>query len=324
VSRAPESSRAQRQHAAATARDRRDRDRRSRPRSPRSGSPRSRGTGAVKSMQRSMSADSLGMSTPSRSSVPSGRFSSRAEARGQEDEAKPGMSRFGSRPFIPPAGDEMDEMWCGILQLFPEYPNWTLVKEKTGVYRMGHPAGKKILCKISHDGLQVRVGGGWMPAVAFLERHGPIVMSGRPEDSSPSRGMGRSGSSGSLDQVELPPSMERLLLPTKAWAQRIGINTTPDIREQRRHLAAEDTSAYSYRRASTPPRVPDDDTFAAQVPSTPAVVVVQPTPRRSEGQPVVLTRAAVAPSSAATMLPMGGSSPSLPTRVAVIPMGTRL
>eukprot|EP00438_Fugacium_kawagutii_P009722 Skav210494 [mRNA] locus=scaffold601:94272:105647:+ [translate_table: standard] len=28
--------------------------------------------------------------------------------------------------------------------------------------------------------------------------------------------------------------MERLLVPTKSWAQRIGIRKTPDLREQRR------------------------------------------------------------------------------------------
>merc|ERR1719401_911747 len=193
-------------------------------------------------------------------------------------------------------------MWCAVLQLFPEYPNWVLVKERNGVYRMGSPGGKKILCRISPDGLQVRVGGGWMPAVAFLERHGPASMSARPDDSSPSRGMGRCGSSCSLDQGELPPSMERLLLPTKCWAQKIGINTTPDIREQRRHTVAEDPMAYAYKRSSTPRVVADD---ALTVPVSQAVVV-QPTQRKNEGQSVVLTRA----TPAACMAPTGGTSAS--------------
>merc|ERR1719311_93751 len=33
--------------------------------------------------------------------------------------------------------------------------------------------------------------------------------------------------------VDMPPSMERLLVPTKCWAKKIGITTTPDLREQR-------------------------------------------------------------------------------------------
>lgn len=34
--------------------------------------------------------------------------------------------------------------------------------------------------------------------------------------------------------------MERLLMPTKCWAHRIGISTTPDIREQRQLASAEE------------------------------------------------------------------------------------
>merc|ERR1719158_1374705 len=33
--------------------------------------------------------------------------------------------------------------------------------------------------------------------------------------------------------LNTPPSMERLLVPTKCWARKIGISTTPDLREQR-------------------------------------------------------------------------------------------
>lgn len=270
------------------------RDRRNRPRSPRSGSPRSRAT-VARSMPRSMSAEGLvsasSRSAPSRSSAP---------------------AVFGLA-----AGDEMDEMWCRVLQLFPEYPNWVLVKEKPGVYRMGHPLGKKILCKISHDGLQVRVGGGWVPAVSFLERHGPGGMSARP-DSSPSRAMGLSGSCSSLDQVELPPSMERLLLPTKAWAQKIGINTTPDIREQRRHVAAEDPMPYTFKRQTHTPRIRDD--YISTPVTVPTMVVVQPTVRKSESQPVVLTRS-VASSPASVIVPLGGATSPAPSQATVLQMG---
>merc|ERR1739848_451635 len=100
---------------------------------------------------------------------------------------------------------------------------------------MGGPSGKKILCRISQNGLQVRVGGGWVPAVSFLERHGPTCMSAKPVEINP--GVGRSCSTSTLGEVlNTPPSMERLLLPTKCWAKKIGINTPPDIREQRRIL----------------------------------------------------------------------------------------
>jgi len=34
--------------------------------------------------------------------------------------------------------------------------------------------------------------------------------------------------------VDTPASMERLLVPTKSWAQKLGINKSPDLREQRR------------------------------------------------------------------------------------------
>eukprot|EP00931_Biecheleriopsis_adriatica_P064466 TRINITY_DN39242_c0_g1_i1.p1 TRINITY_DN39242_c0_g1~~TRINITY_DN39242_c0_g1_i1.p1 ORF type:complete len:665 (-),score=137.33 TRINITY_DN39242_c0_g1_i1:53-2047(-) len=123
--------------------------------------------------------------------------------------------------------DEVDEMWRSVLQRFPQHPHWCLVKEKRCVYRMGSQTGKKLLCRVSHGGLQVRVGGGWMPALPFLERYGPTNMGSKPgEDPHFSHGAGT--------VVDLPPSMERLLVPTKSWAQRIGISKTPDLREQRR------------------------------------------------------------------------------------------
>jgi len=70
----------------------------------------------------------------------------------------------------------MDEMWCEELKNFPEHPDWLLVKEKPGLYRMGATGGKKIVCCISQGGLQVRVGGGWMKAQEYLERYGPVGM----------------------------------------------------------------------------------------------------------------------------------------------------
>jgi len=138
--------------------------------------------------------------------------------------------------------DTMDSAWCAILREFPDYHWWVLVKEKPGLYRMGGPSGRKILCRNSHGGLQVRVGGGWMDAVAFLERYGPAEMGSSPQEDIPSqasRSVG-AGSEHLLDMMETSPSMERLLVPTKSWAQKIGISTTPDLREQRRSSLAEE------------------------------------------------------------------------------------
>lgn len=118
----------------------------------------------------------------------------------------------------------MDDLWCRILQKFHQHPDWALIKEKKGVYRMGHQGGRKILCQVSHAGLQVRVGGGWMDAESFLDKYGPTEM-GTAENWG--RGADRSG------HMDTPPSMERLLVPTKCWASKIGISTTPDLREQR-------------------------------------------------------------------------------------------
>eukprot|EP00930_Biecheleria_cincta_P098436 TRINITY_DN90097_c0_g1_i1.p1 TRINITY_DN90097_c0_g1~~TRINITY_DN90097_c0_g1_i1.p1 ORF type:complete len:692 (-),score=138.28 TRINITY_DN90097_c0_g1_i1:184-2205(-) len=122
--------------------------------------------------------------------------------------------------------DEVDEIWRTVLQRFPQHPHWCLVKEKRCVYRMGSQSGKKILCRVTNGGLQVRVGGGWMPALPFLERYGPTCMGPKPGEDPHFSQAGAS--------VDLPPSMERLLVPTKAWAQKIGISKTPDLREQRR------------------------------------------------------------------------------------------
>eukprot|EP00928_Gymnodinium_smaydae_P085568 TRINITY_DN6907_c0_g1_i1.p1 TRINITY_DN6907_c0_g1~~TRINITY_DN6907_c0_g1_i1.p1 ORF type:complete len:508 (+),score=52.14 TRINITY_DN6907_c0_g1_i1:67-1590(+) len=81
-------------------------------------------------------------------------------------------------PGKPGAGrvDCMDELWCEALKSFPEYPHWYLVKERTGVYRMGGPTGRRLLCRITQGHLQVRVGGGWVPVVPFMRRYGPAGM----------------------------------------------------------------------------------------------------------------------------------------------------
>mmetsp|Transcript_82104 Transcript_82104/g.227694 ORF Transcript_82104/g.227694 Transcript_82104/m.227694 type:complete len:475 (-) Transcript_82104:96-1520(-) len=133
--------------------------------------------------------------------------------------------------------DSIDGMWCAVLRRFPRQPHWTLLKESRGVYRMGGQAGRKLLCRVSHGGLQVRVGGGWMGAVPFLEKYGPSCMGPRPgEDKLQGHnGCGAVGAREHLSSlVDIPASMERLLVPTKCWAQKIGISKSPDLREQRR------------------------------------------------------------------------------------------
>lgn len=119
--------------------------------------------------------------------------------------------------------DCIDDMWCTALRCFPNHPHWTMLKVSSGVYRLGSRTGKKILCQISHGGLQVRVGGGWMSANSFLQKYGSQYM-----------GSGM-GAENTLDSsTDTPVNMERLLVPTKSWANKIGINTSPDLREMRR------------------------------------------------------------------------------------------
>lgn len=135
-----------------------------------------------------------------------------------------------------PAGLDVDEMWRAALQRFPQYPHWTLVKEKTGVYRMGTAEGRKIFCRLSRGGLQVRVGGGWMPAVPFLAKYGPIGMGLGPHGEELGNVMFGTSSSEHLHRMlEVPVELERLLVPTTSWAQRIGVCKAPDVREQQRH-----------------------------------------------------------------------------------------
>mmetsp|Transcript_153821 Transcript_153821/g.266214 ORF Transcript_153821/g.266214 Transcript_153821/m.266214 type:complete len:839 (-) Transcript_153821:61-2577(-) len=118
--------------------------------------------------------------------------------------------------------DEVDEMWCKVLQCFPEHPEWVILKERPGVYRLGHPGGRAVMAKVSYAGLQVRVGGGWMPAEAFLRRYGDAWLSNNsPVSDSLSSSTGRQ------------PQSPRLLSPTKSWANRVGLQTAPDFRQLR-------------------------------------------------------------------------------------------
>lgn len=128
--------------------------------------------------------------------------------------------------------DEMDTMWIEVLKRFPHHPEWTLVKEKEGIYRLGGQHGRKVICRISFGGLQVRVGGGWMDASTFLERKGALWMARQDE------GISRGGSmrmpvGGSAAVGHDSALIERLLVPTKCWAKRIGVAYNPDIRELR-------------------------------------------------------------------------------------------
>merc|ERR1719356_557667 len=54
--------------------------------------------------------------------------------------------------------------------------------------------------------------------------------------------------------LDTPPSMERLLVPTKCWAQKIGINKTPDVREQRRLVPGDASPTLTARRVMSPCR----------------------------------------------------------------------
>eukprot|EP00397_Hematodinium_sp_SG-2012_P051492 GEMP01060364.1.p1 GENE.GEMP01060364.1~~GEMP01060364.1.p1 ORF type:complete len:395 (+),score=67.87 GEMP01060364.1:75-1259(+) len=124
--------------------------------------------------------------------------------------------------------DQMDNMWGKVLQKFD--PSWVLVKEHTGVYRLGGPDGRRVSCTISHDGLLTRVGGGWMTAESFLRRFSNKE-TGLLRDwkDTHSNKYGRN----SVHSKSKPFNLDRLLQPTKTWAHRIGVSTAPDIRESR-------------------------------------------------------------------------------------------
>lgn len=189
----------------------------------------------------------------------------------------------------------MDDLWCTALQRFPEYPDWVLVKEKPGIYRMGGQDGKKLLCRITHGGLQVRVGGGWMSAISFLERHGPLHMAVRPPVEEV---LASSRSAKDLaEHIETPASMERLLLPTKCWAQKIGIHTSPDIREQRQ--LNEDQPA---KRVSVPVEVQAPTIVAAPQQQPVSMTMLQQMPRQ----------AVLAPATTALPIGVGGQGMTNP------------
>jgi len=136
------------------------------------------------------------------------------------------------------AGDEIDQMWCRALRRYPEREDWVLVKERPGVYRLGHPGGRAVHSRVTHAGLQVRVGGGWMNAEAFLRRIGnaaipPAGMTAAEFVSGYGVDRGKPRSSGS---ATLPTG--RILSPTKSWASRIGMPKSPDFRSQRSKIEA--------------------------------------------------------------------------------------
>lgn len=127
--------------------------------------------------------------------------------------------------------DEVDMAWCHILQRLPEPPqDWRLEKERPNIYRMSG-FGRSILTRVSMTGLQVRVGGGWMDAEAFLLKHGPFESDGgRPSAGGPPSPPSRGGSSGGSPstQTESAP-MDRLLAPTISWSNRLSARR-PDQR----------------------------------------------------------------------------------------------
>jgi len=79
-----------------------------------------------------------------------------------------------------------------------------------------------------------------MGALAFLAKHGPQEMGLDCDEFGDAYALGSdAGSSAHLrSMLDVPPSMERLLVPTKCWAQRIGITTGSDVREQRRPVSS--------------------------------------------------------------------------------------
>eukprot|EP00929_Paragymnodinium_shiwhaense_P013738 TRINITY_DN121590_c0_g1_i1.p1 TRINITY_DN121590_c0_g1~~TRINITY_DN121590_c0_g1_i1.p1 ORF type:complete len:494 (+),score=70.46 TRINITY_DN121590_c0_g1_i1:141-1622(+) len=140
-----------------------------------------------------------------------------------------GRDSYRQQPPLPPPSiasraDGIDELWCEALRQFPEHKDWILVKEKHGVYRMGGPYGRRIMCRVAAGRLQVRVGGGWVPAVQFLERHGPAGMNSsnaRADGHETPTSTGLRQTSPSM--MDTPPSLERLLVPTRSWANKIGM-----------------------------------------------------------------------------------------------------
>jgi len=109
-------------------------------------------------------------------------------------------------------GDEIDEHWCRVLRKFSHCPHWALVKEKRGVYRLGHAGGRRVRCAVVRGFLQVQTDNGFLGAEAFLRRFGAAEM-----------GSGHSGSPATIDRQPLstnrvPPSPVRSSL-TKPLAK---------------------------------------------------------------------------------------------------------
>mmetsp|Transcript_90379 Transcript_90379/g.179854 ORF Transcript_90379/g.179854 Transcript_90379/m.179854 type:complete len:464 (-) Transcript_90379:104-1495(-) len=139
-----------------------------------------------------------------------------------------------------PDCDEVDMAWCQVMQALPrDLPHdWTIIKERPGVYRLpGHSTA--VLARLSHQGLQVRVGGGWMPAGRFLLKNWPADLGAggggavspkhhlspaalvravpTPQCSPASYG----GSTSCTAALGRSPSLDRLLAPTESWARRV-------------------------------------------------------------------------------------------------------
>jgi len=137
--------------------------------------------------------------------------------------------------------DEVDMAWCQVMKALPRSPphDWSIIKERPGVYRLpGHSTA--VLARLSHQGLQVRVGGGWMPAGRFLLKHWPTDLGAgggggaavprqhlsptvliqtvpTPQRSSTNYG----GSTPCTNAFGRSPSLDRLLAPTESWARRV-------------------------------------------------------------------------------------------------------
>jgi len=174
--------------------------------------------------------------------------SSMARSRSQQGLQPRGHSASPSRSDR----DEVDVAWCQVMKALPrDLPHdWSIIKERRGVYRLpGHSTA--VLARLSHQGLQVRVGGGWMPAGRFLLKHWPAdlgdggggaVARGRhlsptalieamptPQRSPASHG----GSTPCTPAFARSPSLDRLLAPTESWARRV------DARRDLVHAARE-------------------------------------------------------------------------------------
>merc|ERR1712232_252252 len=125
----------------------------------------------------------------------------------------------------------------------------------------------KIICQIVNDGLQVRVGGGWMGAVPFLERYGPISMISRSPSASPQCSPRSSSRTARNDhsfegpkRSPYPQHSARLLeMGTKYRPQSADIRTETDNYQQRglhpeeQFLACMTEELYSdYQKLMTP------------------------------------------------------------------------